>query len=425
MRPASTPDPDGFAPMAGPAARRDPVLRGGLAVAVGVALVHAATDGYVAFLPPLLPRIMDKLGLNIAFAASLAMTLSLATALPQPVMGSLADRFGRRRLIVIGPTITVVSLSLIGRVPSFPALLACLALGGLGSAAFHPSGASAVARAGAGRSGLRVSVFSFGGSAGYAIGPLVAVAVVARVGLEGLWLAMIPGVLVVLLAAALLPAERTDRPAIPVPAVREIRALLRGPIGVIFGISIVFAFAQRVFLTLAPISVAAAGGSEATGAFALSAYLAGQAFGGFAGGYLGDRLDRRFVLLGIALLAFPAHLGAVRLVTEGGAAALGFAAAAGFLNMSILPPIIVMAQEIVPARAALGSGIVMGLAWAVGSVGVVGAGVLADAVGPQTAALLCMPAILAGALLAFHPALGPYRRAGPPAHGEERGDPGD
>lgn len=411
MQPGSMPDPDGFAAPARSAAHRAPVLRSGLAAAAAVALVHAATDAFVAFLPPLLPRIMDKLGLNIALAASLAALLSLATTLPQPVMGSVADRFGRRLLLVAGPATTVVTLSLIGLAPSFSALLVLLALGGLGSAAFHPSGASAAAAVGGGRSGLRVSIFSAGGSAGYAVAPIIAVALVGRVGLEGLWLAMIPGVLVVLLAGALIPAAPPDRPAAPPPAPREILALLRGPIAAIFGISIVFSFAQRVFLTLAPIIVAAAGGSEATGAFALSAYVVGETLGSLAGGYLGDRFDRRYLLLGLTLLAFPAHLGAMWFVTAGDVVAHAFAVSAGFLNMAIVPLIIVMAQEIVPHRTALGSGIVMGLAWAVGSLGVLGAGVLADAIGPRPAALLCMPAILAAALLALHPALDPYRRA--------------
>jgi hypothetical protein len=73
--------------------------------------------------------------------------------------------------------------------------------------------------------------------------------------------------------------------------------------------------------------------------------------------------------------------------------------------MATLPPIVVMAQEIVPQGAAVSSGVVMGLAWATGAVGVLGTGLLADAIGPQLATLLSMPVILVAVGLALHPAL--------------------
>jgi hypothetical protein len=64
-----------------------------------------------------------------------------------------------------------------------------------------------------------------------------------------------------------------------------------------------------------------------------------------------------------------------------------------------------MAQEIIPSGAAVSSGIVMGLAWAVGSLGVLLAGALGDVVGARYAALLCTPAVLGATALALHPAM--------------------
>ena len=80
----------------------------------------------------------------------------------------------------------------------------------------------------------------------------------------------------------------------------------------------------------------------------------------------------------------------------------------------MLPPIVVMAQELIPEGAAVGSGIVMGLAWAAGSVGMLGTGILGDAIGAVPAAAFSMPLIMIGALLALHPALRPVARA--PVH---------
>ena len=137
---------------------------------------------------------------------------------------------------------------------------------------------------------------------------------------------------------------------------------------------------------------------------ALSVYLGAQAFGTLAGGFLTDRMDRPTLLFRLCALALPAHLLAVWLGPWNG---LGLAAiaVAGFLGMSTLPPIVVMAQEMIPRAPGASSGIVMGLAWTVGSVGVMGTGVEADMAGPQSAALLSMPVAGVAALLALHPGL--------------------
>ena len=86
----------------------------------------------------------------------------------------------------------------------------------------------------------------------------------------------------------------------------------------------------------------------------------------------------------------------------------------GFLNMGMLPAVVVMAQEIMPEGTALSSGIVMGLAWVPGSLGVLGSGALADQIGPVAAAAWSMPVLLVGTALALHPALKRFSHA---AHG--------
>jgi FSR family fosmidomycin resistance protein-like MFS transporter len=385
-----------------------------MAAALLVAFAHFITDAYNAFLPPLLPRIMDGMGLSIALAATLAMVLSISSSVLQPLMGYLADRFGRRWFVAAGPVCSGVFLSLIGVAPSFMLLVALLILGGLGSAAFHPPSASAAARVQAGKgSGARLSLFSFGGALGFAVGPLVAVGIVARWGLETLWVAMIPGILLGGVVLWVLPTDRAERAARLPPSPRRVLDRLAGPLGVVFAISALGAFTQRVFLTFEPIIVNQAGGSEALGAGVLSIYLAAQAFGTLTGGILADRVDRRRLLLALSLVALPAHLLAVSL-NPGSNGALFAAGLAGYTNMAMLPAMVVMAQEMLPEGAAVSSGIVMGLAWGLGSIGVLFVGIVADQVGAQTAATWSMPALGLAALLTLHPALRPHRR---PAHG--------
>jgi FSR family fosmidomycin resistance protein-like MFS transporter len=385
-------------------------------IAVAVAVAHGVNDTYSAFLHPLLPRIMADLGLSITLAATLTMALGLAASLLQPVMGAAADRYGVRRFVIAGPLVSALFLSLIGFAGSFAVLLVLLALGGLGSALFHPPAAAmaASARAG-GRAGARMSLFSFGGALGYALGPLAAVLLVGAFGMRGLALGILPALLLVPLLLRVLPAE-------PPPAAVNgggfvaVARSLRGPLGVLFAISAIAAFVQRVFLTMQPIAIAADGGSEALGAGVLSVYLGAQAVGSIAGGLLTDRYDRRHVLFWLLLCSVPSHLLALAL-PPAGAPALVATAVAGLLNMALLAPLVVMAQEASPHGAATSAGIIMGLAWAAGSVGMIGAGALGDVIGARPAALLSMPVLLAAAGASLHPALRPYRTAGAARYG--------
>lgn len=380
-------------------------------MAVTVAIAHGLTDMYQGFLPPLLPRLMGKLGLSITTAASAAMVLSLAGSIVQPGMGVLADRYGRRVFIFAGPLVSGIFVSMVGLAPGVGILLLLLTLGGFGSAAFHPPGASMAVRVEAGRgSGLRYSLFAFGGSLGYAFGPIFAVAVVSSFGLDNSWTAMVPALLLAPLMALALPADPPARTRATLPSPREMLESLRGPLGLLFGISACGAFVQRVFLIMEPIIAAEAGASEAAGATMLSVYLGGQALGTVVGGIFADRIDRRILLATLSALAIPCHLFALGLPAASWTA-LVLAAVSGLLNMALLPAIVVMAQEMVPGRTSASSGIVMGLAWAAGSLGVVATGALGDWIGPRMAALASMPTLVLGVVLALHPALAPHRRA--------------
>ena len=373
--------------------------------AFAIAVAHGVTDAYVGFLPPLLPDLMDKHSLTIAKAATLTMLLSLATSLPQPLMGYWADRVGRKPFVILGPALSAAVLAMMGWAPSYVLLVLLLVVGGLGAAAFHPPGASLATRVTEGRgSGVRLSIFSFGGAAGYALGPGLAIWTVSRFGLEGLWVAMIPGLLIAALMWPLVPGGSADGRLPKPPRPGELLRHLRGPLGLLFGISALAAFVQRTFLTLEPIIIDVSGGSQGERALALTLYLGAQALGTLASGFLTDRMDRGRLLVVLTVLATPAHLLAFTLPPSSAGGMLAIFAA-GFLNMAMLPPIVVMAQELIPAGAAVGSGIVMGLAWSVASVALIVPGWLGDLVGPLRAGQLVTPVLLFGTLLALHPSL--------------------
>ncbi len=385
-----------------------------LRVALVVAFAHGLTDAYASFLPPLLPRLMGELRISIAMAATLTVVFGISGSLPQPLLGYLADRYGRRMFAVMGPLLAGVAIGSIGLASSFGWLIVVLTVAGIGNAAFHPPGAAYAARVGEGKgAGRRYSVFAFGGAAGFAIGPLAAVWIVQRSGLDGLWVALLPALVFAPLIFLGLPRDDDRHAAALPPPPGAVLAQLRGPLGVMFGISATMSFVQRSFLTMEPIIVAEGGGSETLGAVALSVYLGAQSFGMVMGGLLADQMNRRTLLLRLCFAALPAHLAAVWL---GPTSAVGLVAiaTAGFLGLATLPPLVVMAQESLPSAAGVSSGIVMGLAWATGSIGVLGTGALADALGAYPAALLAMPVMLVAVALAFHPAIDAVSR--PPVH---------
>ena len=379
-------------------------------VALAVGMAHLMNDAYASFLHPLLPRLMDKLGLSITLAAALAMIFSLSSSIMQPLAGYLADRFGRKIFVVAGPLISGIFLSLIGLAPSLPLLLLVLLLGGIGSAVFHPPGAAMSARTEEGKgSGLRMSFFSCCGSLGYAIGPLAIVFLVSTAGLHNTWYAIVPAIVLSVALVWILPPD-TPRASLEPPSLVRVLSGLRGPLGVIFCISALGAFAQRVFITFSPIIASEAGASEAVGAVTLSVYLGAQAFGSIFSGWLTDRVDRGHLLAWLTSLSVPTHMLALAL-PPGSMGAFIFAGASGFLNMALLPPIVVMAQEIVPESAAMGSAVVMGLAWATGSVGLLVTGVIGDTMGAQNAGLVSVPVLLCATWLCFNPRIQLYRRA--------------
>ena len=378
-------------------------------IVITVGIAHFINDAYSSFLSPLLPRLMDNLGMSIAVAATLAMTWSLAASLVQPAAGYLADRYGRKIFVIGGPLVSAVFLSLIGLARSVEVLALILIVGGVGSAAFHPPGAAMSGGSAEGKgSGARMSAFAFGGLFGFAVGPLAVVGLVAVVGLSGMWVAMIPAIAVCALLFFVLPGDRPHRNAEPPPPLEVLRAL-RGPLGIVFVISALSGFIQRLFTTLSPIISFQDGVSEATGAVALSVYMAGQAVGTIVGGLLTDRMDRSYLLAGLTALALPAHLFAFWL-PAGSPLMLVFAAVAGCLNLALMPPVIVLAQEIMPESKGVGSAVVMGLAWAAGSIAVIGFGFLGDAIGPRPAAIISLPVLIIGVVLAFHPSLRLHRK---------------
>jgi FSR family fosmidomycin resistance protein-like MFS transporter len=343
-------------------------------------LGHLTVDSYVGILPVLYPLLIGRFHLDFATVGLVSLAYSGPSAVSQPLFGLLADRFGTR---FTGATLcwTALTFALVGFMPSFPLLLLLACASGLGSGAFHPLGALDVrALLPARRRSEGMSIYVTAGTVGVAIGPLVGILLFGALGVHGTGLLVIPGVSAgayllwrmranVRPAAAALKARASSRQAIPVFA-----------LAMVIGVMMSRSWTVNVFQSFTPTWYAQLGyGPGFYGPLATTLVLASAA-GTVGCGTLADRYGRRTVILGTLVLSIPAIL---LFTLFPGPWAFGSAILIGFLAASTAPLMLLMAQQMMSARAGLASGLVMGLGFITGAIGVPINGRIADVIGLQ------------------------------------------
>ena len=174
--------------------------RRGLAV---LATGHLWADFLQGAIPALLPFLIAERGYSYAAAGALVLASSVGSSLVQPLFGIASDRLALPWLMPAGLALGGAGLALVGLTESYPATVAAVAVSGLGVAAFHPEGARYANYVSRGQRGRGMSMFSLGGNAGFALGPLLVTPAVLAFGLHGTLLALIP----LWLAAGLLVAR--------------------------------------------------------------------------------------------------------------------------------------------------------------------------------------------------------------------------
>jgi FSR family fosmidomycin resistance protein-like MFS transporter len=343
-------------------------------------LGHLTVDSYVGVLPVLYPLLIGRFHLDFATVGLVSLAYSGTAAVSQPLFGILADRFGTR---LTGVTLgwTALTFALVGFVPSFPLLLLLAGASGLGSGAFHPLGALDVrALLPAWRRSVGMSIYVTAGTVGVACGPLIGIVLFRAFGIHGTGLLFIPGVAAgayllwrmraqVRPAAAALMTGAASRQAVPVFA-----------LAMVIGVMMSRSWTVSVFQSFTPTWYAQLGyGPGFYGPLATTLVLA-SAVGTVGSGSLADRYGRRTVILGTLVLSIPAIL---LFTLFPGPWAFGSAILIGFLAASTAPLMLLMAQQLMSARAGLASGLVMGLGFVTGAIGVPINGRIADSIGLQ------------------------------------------
>jgi FSR family fosmidomycin resistance protein-like MFS transporter len=374
-----------------------PGIVSGTRLAVLLALVHAVNDALTAILGALLPTLQARFAAGTTTLALLVAAFNVSSSVTQPVLGALADRAGLRQVAALGVGLTAVSLSLVGVAAGVPLLLALLVLGGLGSAALHPISTAIVGGPASRNPGLAVGLFTAGGMAGLAAGPVLILAVVSRFGQHATPWLMIPGVVLAVALFVLLPDWRPHSSG-RLTRLVDPRAIT-GPVGLLTAAATLVSLAFITFTSAVPLWLVREHG-VATEApmlgWVLGVFSLAAALGAIAGGALAPRLGYAPLTAG-SILAAVAPL-ATALLVRPGAALLLAAAAAGLLLYASQPLLIVAAQDAAPQAPAAAAGLVIGGGHGLAGLLYIGTGALQGAIG-LTPAMLTSFALLAPAAL--------------------------
>ncbi len=362
-----------------------------------VALGHFTHDVYSGFLAPLLPLLQDRLGVGYALTGNLVVFTQIPSLL-NPFIGYLADKVSLRYFVIFAPAVTATLMTALGLPSSYLALALLLLAAGVSVAAFHAPAGAMIGELAGNRVGTGMSVFMAAGELARTIAPIIAVAAVGWLGLEGLWrLAFVGWAVSGILFWRLHHIQAKPRPPDADNWSRLWPRLLR-VFPYLAWLVLGRVAMQAALTTYLPIYMRDVRGLSLALAAGSLTILEGAGFvGALLSGSLSDRVGRHrmlysllFVspLLLLALLFVPAWLIIPLLI------------ALGLTAISMQPVILALVQDLFPDNRALANGSYMAMSFALRAVGIWAIGLTADAWGLTAAfvlsagvGLLALPAI--------------------------------
>ncbi len=300
-------------------------------------------------------------------------------------------------------------LILLAFAASYAELLAGSALLGIGSSIFHPESSRIARLASGGAHGLAQSVFQVGGNFGTALGPLAAAFIVlphGRASLAWFALAALGGIVILTglgrwYQANSAPRAAGRRAATPHPTLssRQVKRAMAALIALVFSKYVYMASFTNyyVFYLMHRFHQ-----STQMAQIYLFVFFGAVAAGTIIGGPVGDRIGRKTVIWGSILGVLPF---ALALPWSGLAATVGLSVVIGLVLASAFPAIVVFAQELMPGRVGMVSGLFFGLAFGISGIGAALLGSLADRMGIEFVYRLCSFLPLLGLFAAFLPNL--------------------
>lgn len=379
-----------------------------LAVLLAVSFSHFLNDTMQSLLPAIYPNLKAQFNLNFVQIGFLTFVFQVTASLLQPMVGMVTDKRPQPYSLSVGMGFTMIGLILLSRAGSYSFLLVAAAMIGIGSSIFHPESSRVARLSSGGRHGLAQSVFQVGGNFGTALGPVLAAFIVVPHGQRSIvWFSGIAllGMIVLGMVGRWYQQKVASNRRRPRAHMHPHEALPKARVVITMTILIALVFSK--FFYLASISsyytfylIHQFNVSVQTAQLLLFVFLGAAALGTVFGGPIGDAIGRKLVIWVSILGILPFTL-ALPYVGIGWTVVLSFII--GFVLSSAMPAMIVYAQELVPGRVGLISGLFFGLAFGMGGLGAAAIGVVADRFGIVTTYELCSFLPVIGLLAAFLP----------------------
>ena len=383
-------------------------------VLAAISLCHGLNDLMQSLLPAAYPVLHRDFSLSFGQIGLLSLVYQITASILQPLVGLYTDHRPKPYSLPFAMLASMTGLLTLAFGPDFHTLLFGAALLGLGSSIFHPESSRIARLASGGAHGLAQSVFQVGGNLGSSLGPLAAAFVVLPRGQHGLaWavpVAVVGIVVMTWISRWYQSTGHATRTATRVAARHP--ALSRAQVWRAMAVLVMLLFSKYIYLASItnyyPFYLMDRFGLTAKSAQLYQfVFFAAVAIGTILGGPIGDRIGRKRVIWVSILGVLPFTLA---LPHVGLGATVVLSVIIGLFIASAFPAIVVYAQELIPGRTGMVSGVFFGLAFGIGGIGAALLGGLADRTGINYVYQLC----------AFLPALGLFTALLPsvehPAH---------
>ncbi|WP_310607733.1 MFS transporter [Buttiauxella brennerae] len=371
-----------------------------------ISLSHLLNDMIQSLILALYPLLQSEFSLSFVQIGMITLTFQVTSSLLQPVVGYYTDKYPMPWSLPIGMCFTLCGLVILALAGSFPMVLLAAGLVGTGSSVFHPESSRVARMASGGRHGLAQSLFQVGGNFGSSLGPLLAALIIAPYGKGNVgWfvLAALLAIIVLLQISRWYAAQhrmakgKTAAPVVnPLPRKQVIQA-----------VSVLLVLIFSKYFYMASISsyytfylMHKFGLSVQNAQFHLFAFLFAVAAGTVIGGPLGDKIGRKYVIWGsiLGVAPFTLFLPYVSLYWTGILTVI-----IGFILASAFSAILVYAQELMPGRIGMVSGLFFGFAFGMGGLGAAVLGLVADHTSIELVYKICAFLPLLGILTIFLP----------------------
>lgn len=374
-----------------------------LPILLGLSLSHLLNDMLQSLLPALYPMLKDSYALSFQQIGLITLTNQVTSSLLQPIVGSYTDKYPKPYSLAVGMGFTLTGLLMLASATAYPSLLFAAAMVGVGSSIFHPESSRLARVASGGKHGLAQSLFQTGGNFGSSLGPLLAAFIVLPRGQGSIaWFSVVALAGMILLAriGRWYVSIGMPRPAVKARVAGETPSRAR-VIGTLF-ILLMLVFSKYVYTSSFSsyymfFLIQRFGLSMHSAQLHLFAFLGAVAAGTFFGGPVGDRIGRKPVILAsiAGVLPFTLVLPYANLFWT-----TVLSVIIGLILSSAFSAIVVYAQELLPTRVGMVSGLFFGFAFGVAGVGAAALGMLADHTSIMFVYRVCafLPAI---GLLAF------------------------